>query len=79
MDLFRPGDVPAGEESIAGTVQSVVYLGETIHVHVAIEGGAILKVALRNEGQLTNPIPWKRGDQAMVAWRPEDVQELAPE
>jgi len=76
MDVFRPGAVPDGEHSIAGVVQSVVYLGETLHVHVAIDGGQVLKVALRNEGQLTNPIPWKRGDAAMVAWRPEDVQEL---
>jgi len=78
MDLFRPGEVPSGESSLEGTVQSVVYLGETLHVHVAIDGGETLKVALRNEGQLTNPITWKRGDRAAVAWRPDDIQELAP-
>ena len=78
MDLFRPGEVPSGESSLEGTVQSVVYLGETLHVHVAIEGEETLKVALRNEGQLTNPIAWKPGDRAAVAWRPDDIQELAP-
>jgi len=76
MDLYRPGEVPAGEQSVTGTVQSVVYLGETLHVHVAIAEGQLLKVAMRNEGQLTNPISWKRGDQVAVAWRPEDIQEL---
>jgi putative spermidine/putrescine transport system ATP-binding protein len=76
MDLFRPGEVPAGEQAIAGAVRSVVYLGETLHVHVATEGGEVVKVALRNEGQLTNPIAWKGGDEVMVAWRPEDIQEL---
>jgi putative spermidine/putrescine transport system ATP-binding protein len=78
MDLFAPGQVPIGESSIEGTVQSVVYLGETLHVNVAIAGGQVLKVALRNEGQLTNPIAWKQGDRAAVAWRPEDIQGLEP-
>ena len=79
MDLFRPGLVPPGESSLAGTVQSVVYLGETIHVLVATGGAEVVKVALRNEGQLTNPVPWKAGDQVMVAWRPEDIQVLEHE
>ena len=79
MDLFRPGQVPAGESSLAGAVQSVVYLGETIHVLVRVDAGEVVKVALRNEGQLTNPVPWKAGDQVMVAWRPEDIQVLEAE
>jgi ABC-type Fe3+/spermidine/putrescine transport system ATPase subunit len=60
-------------------VRGLVYLGETIHVHVAVDGGEIVKVALRNEGQLSNPIPWKRGDKVAVTWRPDDAQELAAE
>ena len=79
MDLFRPGAVPPGEVSLAGMVQSVVYLGETIHVLVATATQGVVKVALRNEGQLTNPVPWKPGDAVMVAWRPEDIQALEPE
>ncbi|HTK55756.1 MAG TPA: ABC transporter ATP-binding protein [Gemmatimonadales bacterium] len=79
MDLFRPGQVPPGESSLAGAVQSVVYLGETIHVLVGVDAGEVVKVALRNEGQLTNPVPWKAGDQVMVAWRPEDIQVLEAE
>ena len=78
VTLLVTGAVPAGESSVHGTVQSVVYLGETLHVHVAVEGDQVLKVALRNEGQLTNPITWKRGDQVAVAWRPEDIQVLEP-
>jgi putative spermidine/putrescine transport system ATP-binding protein len=76
MDLFRPGTVPAGESSLDGTVRQVVYLGETLHVHVAVDGGQVVKVALRNEGQLTNPITWAPGERVAVAWRPEDIQEL---
>ena len=79
MDLFQPGTVPAGEDSLLGTVQGVVYLGETIHVHVRTDGGDVTKVALRNEGQLTNPIPWKVGDRVAVGWRPEDAQPLEDE
>jgi ABC-type Fe3+/spermidine/putrescine transport system ATPase subunit len=79
MDLFTPGGVPAGEDALLGIVQGVVYLGETIHVHVTTEGGELVKVALRNEGQLTNPIPWKVGDRIAVAWRPEDAQPLEDE
>ena len=60
-------------------MQGLVYLGETIHAHVAVDGGIVVKVALRNEGQLSNPIPWKVGDQVAVTWRPDDAQELAAE
>ena len=38
-----------------------------------------MTVALRNEGQLINPLPWRRGDAATVAWRPEDCQILEDE
>lgn len=79
MDLFPVGSVPPGEHAVTGRVQNVVYLGETIHVHVAVDGEEMITVALRNEGQLTNPIRWKPGDQVAVAWRPEDTQPLEPE
>jgi ABC-type Fe3+/spermidine/putrescine transport system ATPase subunit len=79
MTLCTPTTIPAGVVSLRGSVQSLVYLGETIHVHVAVDEGEVVKVALRNEGQLSNPIPWKTGDQVAVTWRPEDAQELAAE
>ncbi|HET7040930.1 MAG TPA: ABC transporter ATP-binding protein, partial [Gemmatimonadales bacterium] len=72
MDLFPPGQVPAGERFLLGEVTNVVYLGETLHVHVRTGDAAVLKVALRNEGQLGAPIAWRPGDQVAVAWRPED-------
>ena len=76
MDLFAPGAVPAGEVAVDGVVRSVIYLGETLHVVVRTERAGELKVALRNEGQLGNPITWKAGDPVSVAWRPEDAQPL---
>ncbi len=75
-DLARPGEVPAAENALAGTVRDVIYRGETVHVIVALASGGTLTVALRNEGQLINPLPWKGGDPAAVVWRPEDCQVL---
>jgi spermidine/putrescine transport system ATP-binding protein len=79
MDLCRPGAVPAGENSLSGTIRDVIYLGETIHVLVTLPGVGDVTVAVRNEGQLIKPVPWKRGAAAVVAWLPEDCQILEEE
>jgi spermidine/putrescine transport system ATP-binding protein len=79
LDVCRPDAVPMGENAIPGTVRDVVYLGETMHVVVSIPSAPDITVALRNEGQLINPLPWRRGDEAAVAWRPEDCQILEDE
>jgi len=76
LDLFQRGQVPAGENSLDGVVRQVVFLGETIHVLVAVGDAETITVALRNEGQLTRPIPWKSGDAVAVGWLPEDCQLL---
>jgi spermidine/putrescine transport system ATP-binding protein len=76
MDVWRPDAVPAGENALAGTIQDVIYLGETMHVLVRVPHFGSVTVAVRNEGQLIKPLPWKRGDQAAVAWLPEDCQIL---
>ncbi|HEU4648734.1 MAG TPA: ABC transporter ATP-binding protein [Gemmatimonadales bacterium] len=79
MDVWRPGEVPAGENALPGTIREVIYLGETMHVIVTLADGIDVTVAVRNEGQLIKPLPWKRGDAAMVAWLPEDCQILEAE
>jgi len=76
MDLFLPGQVPAGENSILGTVRDVIYLGETMHVIVDGAEAEAMTVAVRNEGQLIKPLPWRRGDAVAVGWLPEDCQVL---
>jgi spermidine/putrescine transport system ATP-binding protein len=78
MDLFPVGGIPAGENGVSGTVQEVIYLGETIHVLVALDRGGTAKIALRNEGQLIKPVPWTRGSRVVAAWLPEDCQVLEP-
>jgi len=79
MDLFPLDQVPPGENAIPGTVQDVIYLGETIHVLVALDSGASATVALRNEGQLIKPVPWTPGSRVAAAWLPEDSQVLEPD
>ena len=76
MDVWRPDAVPAGENAIGGTIRDVIYLGETMHVIVRVPGAEDVTVAVRNEGQLIKPLPWRRGDEAAVAWLPEDCQLL---
>jgi spermidine/putrescine transport system ATP-binding protein len=76
MDLWRPGDVPPVENSLGGVVREVIYRGETIHVLVGLADGEDVTVALRNEGQLSKPLPWRRGDPVAVGWLPEDCQVL---
>jgi len=79
MDVFPPDQVPPEENGLPGTVRDVIYLGETIHVLVALDAGGVVKVALRNEGQLIKPVPWRAGARAVAAWLPEDCQVLEPE
>ncbi len=76
MDLWRPGEVPPAENALAGAVREVIYRGETIHVLVGLPDGASATVALRNEGQLSKPLAWRRGDAVVVGWLPEDCQVL---
>ncbi|MEK7381605.1 MAG: ABC transporter ATP-binding protein [Gemmatimonadota bacterium] len=76
LDLFRPGEAPADENTLAGTIRDVIYLGETIHVAVDLREGGLMRVAFRNEGQLIKPVPWRQGDAALVGWLPEDCQVL---
>jgi spermidine/putrescine transport system ATP-binding protein len=76
MDVWPSGEVPAGENALAGTIEDVIYLGETMHVLVRVPHAGTVTVAVRNERQLIKPLPWKRGDQAAVGWLPEDCQIL---
>ncbi len=78
-DLWREGEVPLGENALAATVRDIVYLGETLHVLAELADGTTVRVALRNEGQLQKPVPWRAGDRCMVGWLPEDCQVLESE
>jgi len=79
LDICPVDAVPSDENALGGTVRDVVYLGETMHVLVGLPDDLVVAVALRNEGQLIKPLPWKKGDAAAVAWKPEDCQVLEEE
>ena len=78
-DVWRPDEVPPTENAVPGVVLDVVYLGETVHVLVRMPAGGDVRVALRNEGQLLKPVPWRAGDRVIVGWLPEDCQVLEDE
>jgi spermidine/putrescine ABC transporter ATP-binding subunit len=79
MDVWPPHQVPPGENALGGTIRDIIYLGETMHVIVTVPGSGDVTVAVRNEGQLIKPLPWKKGEPAAVAWLPEDCQILEQE
>ena len=76
MDVFRPDAVPPGENALVGIIADIIYLGETMHVVLAVPEIGDITVAVRNEGQLMKPLSWKRGESAAAAWLPEDCQVL---
>ncbi|HZI75022.1 MAG TPA: ABC transporter ATP-binding protein [Gemmatimonadales bacterium] len=79
MDVCRLDAVPPGENALRGTIRDTIYLGETMHVIVIVPQVGDVTVAVRNEGQLIKPLPWRPGDPAAVAWLPEDCQILEDE
>jgi len=78
-DVWRPEEVPPTENAVPGVVRDVVYLGETVHVIVRLPECVDARIALRNEGQLIKPVPWRAGDRVSVGWLPEDCQVLEEE
>jgi spermidine/putrescine ABC transporter ATP-binding subunit len=77
LRVSRPGESAPGENHLPGTVRELVFLGETIHVVVVLAGGEVVRAALRNDGALARPFPWRAGDPVEVAWRPEDAHVLS--
>ena len=70
LDLSA-GDASAGDHAAAGTVRDVIYLGEMLHVLVALDtGGGEARVAVPNEGGRAGSAPWQRGQRVTVTWDP---------
>jgi spermidine/putrescine transport system ATP-binding protein len=76
LDLFPAGTAPPEENALPGRVEDIVYLGETLHVVLSLDDTSRMRVALRNEGQLSRPVPWRPGDAVSVGWLAEDCQVL---
>jgi spermidine/putrescine ABC transporter ATP-binding subunit len=75
-ELSVPGSPADGRNHVDGTVREVLFLGEMLHVLVDVGGGGIVRVAVRNDGVLANPVTWRAGDAVAVRWRPGDAQVL---
>jgi putative spermidine/putrescine transport system ATP-binding protein len=72
MRLLRPGSaVPDGFVARAGEIRDVVYMGDREHAIVGLGAGPDYRVALGEDRTA-----WKRGDAAVVAWRPDDAHPL---
>jgi putative spermidine/putrescine transport system ATP-binding protein len=76
IELLPPGPTPPGRVALAGTIEEVIYLGERITVLVAIAPALRLAASVRNDGRLSERLPWSRGDRVLAAWRPEDGRVL---
>ncbi len=77
MLAARTDTPPAGYRWRPGTVEDVIYQGEMLRVLVQLEGNRRCTAALRNEGQLSRPLPWTPGTAVSVGWKPEDARVLA--
>jgi putative spermidine/putrescine transport system ATP-binding protein len=75
--IAREEAPPAGYRLLPGTVEDVIYRGEMLRVLVRLEGNRRCTAALRNEGQLSRPLPWTPGTAVSVGWKPEDARVLA--
>ena len=72
-----PIDAPVGHaNALSGTIREIVFLGETSHVVVAIDGGAEIRVAVRNPGAAAPPLAWRVGQPVQVTWQSGDAQVL---
>ena len=76
IQLHQPSDVPAGENTLYGSIRDILYAGPALHVVVGIAESQTITVTLRNQGRLTQPLRWARGDPVLVAWPPAACQIL---
>jgi spermidine/putrescine ABC transporter ATP-binding subunit len=75
-DLVAAATPPSpASNALSGAIHEIIFLGETLHVLVALRDGVVARVALRNSG---TPLPWRAGDQVWVTWAPQDAQVLEP-
>ncbi|MFL6027012.1 MAG: ABC transporter ATP-binding protein [Friedmanniella sp.] len=67
------GEARSGPGRARGTVREVVYLGAATHVVVDLDAGAALTVLVPNTHGSLDELTGRRGDPALLTWRPENV------
>jgi putative spermidine/putrescine transport system ATP-binding protein len=76
--LIPRGDsAPPGYRFLPGVVEDVIYQGEILRVLVQLDENRRCTAALRNQGQLSRPLPWTPGTAVSIGWKPEDARVLA--
>ena len=75
--IAREAALPFGYRFLPGVVEDVIYQGEMLRVLVQLDGNRRCSAALRNEGQLSRPLPWTPGTAVSIGWKPEDARVLA--
>lgn len=74
-----PSPSPPDQNRLSGTVEQVIYRGESLHVRVVVAKREALLVAVRNHGQLTHPVSWRSGQPVHVTWPIETCRLLEEE
>jgi len=57
-----------GHNRLTSTIEQIIYRGESLHIRLAGTGQETLLAAVRNRGQLTNPVAWQPGQPVQVEW-----------
>ncbi len=74
--LLRPEriDVRRGGEGVAGVVETLTFLGEEWHVHLAVNAETTIKVSLPSLVKERDLPGLAIGEELRMAWRPEDAR-----
>jgi spermidine/putrescine ABC transporter ATP-binding subunit len=78
-EVVDPGQGPATHNRASGTLSDVIYLGETLHLHIQTPSWGRISVVSPNRGQIDRPLPWQRGSAVDVIWPPSAGVLLQPE
>ena len=73
---LAPTGTPTDANALRGTIREIIFLGEALHIMVTVDGGAEVRVAVRNPGMLSTPITWRVGEAVQVTWQSGDAHVL---
>ncbi len=76
VELALPSEGPGGHNRLPARVRQVVYRGEMLHVRATLGDGSEMVAAMRNEGQLRQPVAWQAGTECAVTFSPDDARVL---
>ncbi len=70
-------DAATGDANVLhGTIREIIFLGEALHILVNVGASTDVRVAVRNPGVLSTPMPWSTGQPVQVTWQSSDAQVL---